>query len=350
MLQATPPERLDKMRHWIAQRQALAPSDVSLRLAAGDASFRRYFRLTLPDGGTRMVMDAPPFQESDNTLRFVTIAQEWRRAGLPVPHLYIADQEAGFVELEDLGDTALQQNFTGIDDPATLAWHERAIELLERLQSHAPIATLPPYDEALLGRELDLFPEWCLERLLGITPPSTWHELRQTLIDDALRQPSVAVHRDFDAMNLMVRDDALYLIDFQDAVAGPLTYDLISLLRGRYCRFNEARYAAWIEAFRRRAIADGRLDSDIDTETFRYLADAMAAQRSLKVLGIFCRLTLRDNKAGYLARLPHFLAHLQDSLAPWPVFDDVSAWLVDSFAPALNAELQCRGITTGGAS
>ncbi|EPC02276.1 hypothetical protein L861_16335 [Litchfieldella anticariensis FP35 = DSM 16096] len=350
MPQAATTERFDRMRHWIAQRHNLAPSDVLLHLAAGDASFRRYFRLLLPNGSTRMIMDAPPLQEGNNTQRFVTIAQDWQQAGLPVPRLYIADQEAGFVELEDLGDTALQQHFVDADDPTTLTWHERAIALLDRLQTQASTVALPAYDAALLGRELDLFPEWCLERLLGIAPPNSWHELRQHLIDSALSQPRVAVHRDFDAMNLMVHDDTLHLIDFQDAVAGPLTYDLISLLRGRYCRFSASRYAIWVEAFRQRAIADSRLGDDIDTATFRRLADAMAAQRSLKVLGIFCRLTLRDHKTGYLARLPHFLAHLQDSLSPWPVCDNFRVWLADSFAPALDAELRFRGIIGGGTS
>lgn len=350
MSQAAPTERLDQLRYWIAQRHALAPSDVSLCLAAGDASFRRYFRLTLPNGNTRMVMDAPPAQESDNSHRFVAIARDWRQAGLPVPRLHGEDHEAGFLELEDLGDSALQQHFPAVDAPATLAWHERALELLERLQNRAPVAALPPYDEALLGRELDLFPEWCLERLLGIAPPPSWALLRRRLIDDALSQPRVAVHRDFDAMNMMVHDDGLYLIDFQDAVAGPLNYDLISLLRGRYCRFDEPRFVAWIETFRRHAIRDGRLPAEVDAQTFRRQSDAMAAQRTLKVLGIFCRLTLRDHKDGYLARLPHFLDHLRDSLTPYPAFADFRTWLEATFAPALRDELQCRGIIDGGTS
>lgn len=348
MSEATFPERLERLRQWIVERHDLDASRVSLELAAGDASFRRYFRLTLPDGPTRMVMDAPPEQEADNTRRFVAIVRDWKQAGLPVPRPYAADQAAGFVELEDLGDTALQQCFGSESDPGTLMWHERALTLLDSLQTRAPISALPGYDAALLGRELDLFPDWCLERLLSIAPPPGWHALRQRLIDDALGQPRVAVHRDFDAMNLMVHGNALYLIDFQDAVTGPLTYDLISLLRGRYCRFDEARYAEWVEAFRQRAIADGRLSGRIDSQTFRYLADSMAAQRALKVLGIFCRLTLRDDKQGYLSRLPHFLGHLQDSLAPWPVFADLRGWLDATFVPALRDELRQRGISPGG--
>lgn len=348
MPEATATERLDHLRLWIAKRHDLAIPQVSLELAAGDASFRRYFRLTLPNGDTRMLMDAPPEHEADNTRRFVAIAREWHQAGLPVPRPYQVDQKTGFVELEDLGDTALQQHFAENASSVTLAWHERALEQLDQLQARAPVTSLPPYDEALLGRELDLFPEWCLQRLLGIDPPPGWHNVRQRLIEDALAQPRVAVHRDFDAMNLMVHDERLYLIDFQDAVAGPLSYDLISLLRGRYCRFDESRFAAWVEAFRQRAVADGRLSDDIDARVFRNLVDSMAAQRALKVLGIFCRLTLRDGKHGYLERLPRFLGHLQDSLAPWPAFAEFHAWLETTFTPVLQAELSLRGIDAQG--
>jgi hypothetical protein len=134
-------------------------------------------------------------------------------------------------------------------------------------------------------------------------------------------------------MNLMIQNDRLYLIDFQDAVAGPISYDLISLLRGRYCRFPPARFAAWVEDFRRRATADCRLPRSLPETTFLRQVNAMAAQRALKVLGIFCRLTLRDARQGYLERLPHFLDHLEDSLAALPEHEDITAWLAAEFRP-----------------
>lgn len=333
--------RLDALREWATSRHDLVP-DARLELAAGDASFRRYFRLWLDDGRTRILMDAPP--EKEDSRPFVAIAEAWRGAGLPLPEIHAADLDAGFIELEDLGDTPLQHRLGACQSADGLAWHERSLALIETLQNRAPAAALPAYDAALLGRELDLFPEWCLERLLGLTPPACWPEMRRRLVDVALDQPRVAVHRDFDAMNLMLHDGTLWLIDFQDAVHGPLTYDPISLLRGRYCRFPRARFASWIEAFRRQAVADGRLSAAIDSETFLHMADCMAAQRALKVLGIFCRLTLRDDKTGYLGRLPHFLAHLRDSLAPWAEFAEFDAWLDATFVPALGRVLAGRGI------
>ncbi|SHE55268.1 hypothetical protein SAMN02745148_00608 [Modicisalibacter ilicicola DSM 19980] len=338
--------RLDALRDWASTRHHLR-RDARLELAAGDASFRRYSRLWLDDSRTRILMDAPP--EKENSQPFVAIAEAWRNAGLPVPAVYATHLAAGFIELEDLGDTPLHLSLGECQGAASLAWHERALGLIETLQNRAPRDTLPVYDSSLLARELDLFPEWCLERLLSIAPPACWQDLHQRLIDLALGQPMAAVHRDFDAMNLMLHDDRLWLIDFQDAVHGPITYDPISLLRGRYCRFPRERYAAWLEAFRRQAIADGRLKANVDSDEFLHMADTMAAQRALKVLGIFCRLTLRDDKAGYLARLPHFLNHLRDSLAPWEEFDEFLGWLDTAFAPALERELARRGISGEGA-
>ncbi|MDR5866579.1 aminoglycoside phosphotransferase family protein [Halomonas koreensis] len=341
MPEADAPTRHDCLRQWVARRHGLAPAAVDLRLAAGDASFRRYYRLRLPDGDTRILMDAPPDRE--DSAPFVAVARRWAEAGLPVPALHGVDLAAGFLELDDLGDTPLQSRFAAEDDPATLAWHERALDLVHDLQNRAAPDGLPPYDAALLGRELDLFPEWCLARWLDVAPPPGWDALRQALIEAALAQPVVTVHRDFDAMNLMVVEERLYLIDFQDAVAGPISYDLISLLHGRYCRFAPAQRAAWIEAFRARAVADGRLAAGVAPDAFRRQVAGMAAQRSLKVLGIFCRLTLRDHRDGYLARLPHFLAHLEDALAELDGHDAVRAWLADTLRPALAARLAAEG-------
>ncbi|MFG6138668.1 aminoglycoside phosphotransferase family protein [Halomonas sp. B23F22_10] len=340
--------RQTPLRRWIAQRHGLDPQALDLRLAAGDASFRRYYRLTLPDGTTRMLMDAPPDRE--DSAPFVAIDRAWEAAGLPVPHLHAVDLDAGFLELDDLGDTPLQTRFDGENAPATLAWHERALALIHELQNRAAPDALPAYDAALLGRELDLFPEWCLSRWLDVAPPPGWDALRDALIASALDQPVVTVHRDYDAMNLMVVDEGLYLIDFQDAVAGPIGYDLISLLHGRYCRFDAARRAEWIEAFRARAIADGRLGAEVEPADFHARVAAMAAQRALKVLGIFCRLTLRDHRDGYLTRLPHFLAHLEDALAELDGHDAVKAWLADVFRPAMAAKLDEAGIDREGAA
>lgn len=336
MSQADTTARFQALHRWAAAQHRLPVGTLDLQWAAGDASFRRYFRLRLPDGNTRMLMDAPPAQEDSRP--FVDIARRWRNAGLPVPTLHAVDLETGFIELDDLGDIPLQSCFT--HEAAVNTWHERAIALLHTLQNRTDPSALPDYNRALLSRELDLFPEWCLTRWLGETaPPPGWSELREALIDSALAQPVVTVHRDYDAMNLMVQGEQLYLIDFQDAVAGPLSYDLVSLLRGRYWRFSAASFAGWVEAFRQQAIRDGRLSSQICSDTFHHQVQAMAAQRALKVLGIFCRLTLRDGRSGYLERLPHFLAHLQDSLAALPGHAGFQHWLHATFQPAVEQRL-----------
>ncbi|GAB2791262.1 phosphotransferase [Halomonas shantousis] len=333
------PHRLDTLHQWVAHRHALREDRVRLELAAGDASFRRYFRLSLPNGETRIVMDAPPDKEDSHP--FVAIAQAWHAKELPVPQLHAVDLEAGFIELQDLGDDAMHRHMDSED--TAIAWTERALKLLEALQQRAPDESLPVYDRALLARELDLFPEWCLTRLLAMETPPQWPEVRERLITAALAQPTVAVHRDFDAMNLMIHDQRLWLIDFQDAVRGPLTYDLASLLCGRYRQWPRSRLAEWAEEFRVHATASGRLD-EMAPDAFLRMNEEMGAQRSLKVLGIFCRLALRDDKPRYLAWMPRFLAHLREGLAPWPEYAGFVAWLDETFAPRLHRELGTRGI------
>lgn len=337
--------RIDALTRWAAEQNGLNTADIALTPAGGDASFRRYFRLTLPDNCTQVVMDAPPEQE--DSAPFVAIGQRWLAAGLPVPKIHAADLDAGFLLLDDLGDTPLQAYFT--DERSTLACHHQALALIAQLQNCANPATLPAYDAALLGRELDLFTEWCLEAWLLLPAPPSWLALRAQLIEQALAQPVVSVHRDFDAMNIMVQKNRvqqnrvqqkqLYIIDFQDAVAGPLSYDLISLLRGRYHRFSNAQFTQLAQAFYNQARQDGRLPSQTDEAAFITQCHAMAAQRSLKVLGIFCRLTLRDQKPGYLARLPHFLDHLEDSLAALPEHTGFAEWVSDTLRPAITQRL-----------
>lgn len=341
--------RLNLLRQWSASQHALEHTAVSLELAAGDASFRRYYRLTLPDTSTRMLMDAPP--EHEDSTPFVAIAKQWQHAGLPVPTLHAVDLDAGFIELDDLGDCPMQLCLNGNDGDATHDCFERAIDVIHEIQNRANPGPLPAYDAALLNSELALFPEWCLTRWLDLPPPDSWPDMRDSLVQASLALPTVTVHRDYDAMNLMAHDGRLHIIDFQDAVAGPLSYDLISLLHGRYCRFSRERRRQWQSAFHARAQSDGRLSGKVTLDEFNFRVAAMAAQRSLKVLGIFCRLTLRDQRDGYLERLPHFLNHLSDALndlmdspdrADRPGFgmlEDFQAWVEATLRPALEQRL-----------
>ncbi|WP_249978683.1 aminoglycoside phosphotransferase family protein [Vreelandella olivaria] len=327
--------RIDALTRWVAEQYGLNRANITLTPAGGDASFRRYFRLMLPCGTSRIVMDAPPEQEDSTP--FVAIGRRWHAAGLPVPNIHACDLTAGFLLLDDLGDTPLQAYFT--DEPSIQQYHHQALALIAQLQNRANPNALPAYDAALLGRELDLFPEWCLQQWLSLPTPESWPALRTQLMDQALEQPIVSVHRDFDAMNIMVLDQRLYIIDFQDAVAGPISYDVISLLRGRYWRFSQEQFNQLAHAFYQQARQDGRLTHQTSETAFIRQCHAMAAQRALKVLGIFCRLTLRDHKPGYLARLPHFMDHLEDSLGALPQHSDFSRWVRDTLRPAITHRL-----------
>ncbi|UYF99081.1 aminoglycoside phosphotransferase family protein [Halomonas sp. GD1P12] len=328
--------RFDALTRWVADQYGLDATALTLAPAGGDASFRRYFRLRLPSGETQIVMDAPPEQE--DSAPFVAIGQRLHAANLPVPAIYQADLDQGFLLLEDLGDTPLQTRF--IDTASVHEHTAEALALVSALQNAVDPSFLPPFDEALLRRELALFPEWCLKSWLGLEVPTSLAAFEDELTRLALSQPVVSVHRDFDAMNLMPHAGRLYMIDFQDAVAGPITYDVISLLCGRYWRFDASDFDALALAFHARARQDGRLPASVDAAAFLRWCRAMAAQRSLKVLGIFCRLTLRDAKTGYLERLPHFLDHLEDSLAGLSSHDDFARWTRDTLRPAIAAKLE----------
>ncbi|MFG6667190.1 aminoglycoside phosphotransferase family protein [Halomonas sp. HNIBRBA4712] len=326
--------RTRALTQWVADTTGLEPDAFTLAPAGGDASFRRYFRLTLPGGDTQIVMDAPPEQEDSTS--FVAIGRRWRAAGLAVPAIHHADLDAGFLLLEDLGDTPLQALFQSSEHAR--AQTRQALALAASLQNAADPSPLPRYDAPLLNRELALFPEWCLERYLGLETPASFAPLCRDLVERALSQPAVSVHRDFDAMNLMPHAGTLYMIDFQDAVAGPITYDPISILCGRYWRFDPATFDALAGEFHAQARRDGRLSAEVSEASFITQCRAMAAQRSLKVLGIFCRLTFRDEKTGYLERLPHFLDHLDDSLAALPEHAEFARWCRQTLRPAIVAK------------
>lgn len=327
--------RLADLRTWIARQHDLPPDACRLETVAGDASFRGYCRVTLPDASTRIVMDAPP--ELEDSRPFVEIGHQWRQAGLPVPAIHAVDLARGFIELDDLGDDSLHHHF--VTEAGARDGTARALALLDEIQQRAPSASLPRYDPGFLEEEMDRFPDWGLTRWLGIETPPSWPEVKRHLLAHIETLPTVAVHRDFDAMNLMLHDDRLWIIDFQGALAGPLGYDLISLLRGRYHRWSRDDMDVWIEGFRRRSLAAGKLASEHDAAAFRAAVEAIGAQRQLKILGQFCRLCLRDGKPRYLDWLPHFYAHLDEGLSALPALAEFHAWLRDRYRPAMEARL-----------
>jgi aminoglycoside/choline kinase family phosphotransferase len=298
------------LRHWldgIAARHRLQPA--SLRAASSDASFRRYFRIDA-EPASLIVMDAPPPQE--DVRPFVHVAALLDGAGLNAPRVLEADVAQGFLLLSDLGTRLYLDALRDASPRDADALMRDAIAALVQWQSRADASTLPAYDDALLRRELDLFPVWCVEREHGVqwndVQRATWSQICDRLVASALAQPTVAVHRDWMPRNLMVAQPNPGVLDFQDAVRGPITYDIACLLRDAFISWDEEREIDWAARYwdsaRKAALPVG----DDFGEFWRQL-EWMGLQRHLKVLGIFCRLKHRDGKPAYSADLPRFFAY-----------------------------------------
>ncbi|MBK8535758.1 MAG: phosphotransferase [Candidatus Competibacteraceae bacterium] len=278
--------------------------------ASSDASFRRYFRVWY-DGQTRIVMDAPPAQEDCRP--FVAMAQALRGLGLNAPEVLAGDLDQGLLLLTDLGS---RQYLAELDDHRVSGLYDDALAALARLQigGDPGSALLPPYDSALLHREMELFRDWFLGRLLGLNLSEDEHHLLDhtfaLLTDNALEQPRVWVHRDYHSRNLMITDpDNPGILDFQDAVVGAVTYDLVSLLRDCYVAWPRSQVEAWALDYRVRLRALGMSGLD-DAGQFLRWFDLMGVQRHLKAIGIFARLNLRDGKPGYLGDIPRTLGYV----------------------------------------
>ena len=295
----------------IGGRHGLRPD--TLAPASADASFRRYLRIESAQG-SRIIMDAPPPQE--DVRPFVQVAQFMRDAGLNGPLVLEGDLRQGFLLLSDLGRELYLGRLQAATPAEADALMRDAIAALVHWQLKVPAASLPPYNEALLARELALFPEWCVQREFGQqwgeAEHARWQSICRLLIDSALAQPTVAVHRDWMPRNLMVAEPNPGILDFQDAVRGPVSYDVASLLRDAFISWDEEReidWAAryWAEAKRAGVPLGDALAADFG-EFWRAL-EWMGLQRHLKVLGIFCRLKHRDGKPGYAEDLPRFFAY-----------------------------------------
>jgi aminoglycoside/choline kinase family phosphotransferase len=328
--------RLQALERWIAG----LPGPATLRIApaSADASFRRYFRVTR-GGGTQIAMDAPPERESlDAWLRVVRILAA---TGVHVPPVIAVDTEQGFVLIGDLGRHHYLEALEQGADPEPL--YADAVDALVRMQSGDPAeaAELPAYDRELLMRELDLFPEWFLSRHLSLSPDAgeraTIASAFDWLCDEALAQPVVLVHRDYHSRNLLVRAEGNPgIVDFQDAVRGPVTYDLVSLLKDCYVVWPKKRLLAWLDRYREGAAAAG-IQVGRDRAEFLRWFDRMGLQRHLKVLGIFARLWHRDGKPGYLGDLPRVLDYTLDATAATPELADFDAFLRRKVVPAFTS-------------
>ncbi|MEM9171163.1 MAG: phosphotransferase [Pseudomonadota bacterium] len=324
--------RLEHARHWLAE---MGCPIHEIRPASADASFRRYWRIALAapwqfgdielgDGDTMILMDAPP--EHENTAQFVKIANACAQAELLAPRVLALRETDGFAILDDLGDTTvlpvLQQT------PALAeTLYAQAGALLHRWQARIdPIALeLPAYDAAFLQTEMDLFRDWlCAQHMdaaFSTADKVEWQRLSEVLIRNAQQQPQVAVHRDFHSRNLMLHNDTLAMIDFQDAMHGPITYDLISLLRDAYIEWPLAQVCEWAMHW----FDDCESLQDVSPEQqLRWLL-LMGVQRQLKVGGIFARLSIRDGKHQYLADIPRTLSYIVALRGRFPELD----WIID---------------------
>lgn len=330
--------RLQLLTDWVRQFPGFdraSPEPVS-----GDASFRRYFRVWRDNPGQPrtpfIVMDAPP--QHEDCKPFVAIARHWHQNGIHVPAIESEDLEQGFLLLEDFGD---QLMLAGLNPENADSRYRQALDELAHIAAQTAPADypLPPYDETLLDREMALFPDWLLEQYLGLNLDNLERALLETafslLKESALAQPEVTVHRDYHSRNLLMRpgQNAPGVIDFQDAVQGPVTYDVASLLKDCYVRWPEAKIREWLEHYRLASQDAGLHRADADT--FQQWFELMGMQRHLKAAGIFARLAIRDGKTGYLADIPRTVSYIRDASARQPAFRHFHEWLCDIAIPAI---------------
>jgi len=317
--------RLDQLKNWL-QSSGIEYDDI--QPASADASFRRYFRIN-DSGKTYIVMDAPP--EKEDCRPFIEIAEMLLGFGLHVPKILQQDIKQGFLLLSDLGDSVFlsELNNNNVDEMYT-----SAMDALLLLQQNTPV-NLPVYDEKLLRTELNLFPDWYLEKQLKITVTKSQRAVLEkvfdVLIQNALSQPQVYVHRDYHSRNLMVNSgqaDKPGVIDFQDAVIGAVTYDLASLLKDCYIDWPREKLESWVESFRLKAESFGII-KNISKKQFLRWFDLMGLQRHLKVAGIFSRLKHRDGKTGYLKDIPRTMDYVFEVLELYPEFVDLKKLLRD---------------------
>lgn len=331
--------RLQRLKSWLDEQLpalfsaqgwgAIPPA--TLTAASSDASFRRYFRW---EGGeqTFIVMDAPPPQE--NCKPFVDIARLLNKSGINVPEIYAEDLVQGFLLLSDLGrETYLDV----INEQNADALFSDAFDALLAYQQLPMDAPLPSYDVALLRRELELFPEWYVRKHLGIEMDqqqlASWQRVSDLLIESALAQPKVLVHRDFMPRNLMLSEPNPGVLDFQDAVYGPVTYDVTCLFKDAFLSWPQDRVHGWLEIYWEKARAAG-IPVQEDFAEFLRASDLMGVQRHLKVIGIFARICHRDGKPRYLADVPRFFAYIDAVLERRPELAELANLLTSLKRPA----------------
>lgn len=314
------PAREHAFTQWLSPTAAAhGLQAASLRIASQDASFRRYLRIDAQDGRPRIIMDAPPAKE--NCQPFVQVAQLLHEAGLLAPQVLAWDEPRGFMLLTDLGSRTMMEGIVRDDPMANFPRYMQATDALVQWQLASRPGVLPAYDEALLRRELSLFPDWYIAQhrqfSLSSSQQATLQSAFDLIVSRNLAAPSVYVHRDFMPRNLMLsREDQLGVLDFQDAVYGPISYDIASLMRDAFLSWDEEFVLEITVRYWEKARKAGLMDFEdwaSDFGAFYRAVEWMGLQRHLKVAGIFARLTLRDGKEKYLADAPRFIAYIRST-------------------------------------
>jgi len=324
-------DRRGRVEAWV--RATLGIEEPDLQPASSDASFRRYWRLRRGED-TAIVMDAPP--ELEDCGRYVRIADELRAIGLNTPEVLAQDLEQGLLLIGDLGEHLY---LDCLDEASVERLYGDALAALAVIQACAPTEGLPIYDRPFLLRELGIFREWLLGAHLGLelTPgeETMLAEVFERLVANALEQPQVCVHRDFHSRNLMVvPGHNPGVLDFQDAVVGPVTYDLVSLLKDCYIAWPPERVREWAAGYFVLAVQSGILEPRHETGFLRWF-DLMGVQRHLKAAGIFARLYRRDQKPGYLDDIPRTLAYVLEAAEAYPELAALGRFLDQRVVPAL---------------
>jgi aminoglycoside/choline kinase family phosphotransferase len=324
------PQRLEQLNHWLSHDLGL--SDYAIAPASADASFRRYFRITI-GGESRIVMDAPP--EKEDSRPFVKVGSALFQAGLHVPQILEQDLEQGFLLLSDLGSIAY---LDVLNEQSVERLYGDALGALAVMQACVPAEELSPYDEALLRQEMALFPDWFLTTHLGLTLGEAEQQLLAEsftlLAQNALTQPQLFVHRDYHSRNLMVCDHNPGILDFQDAVHGPVTYDLVSLLRDCYIAWPREQVEEWVQGYHDIALDHGIIRAPMSEQFLRWF-DLMGVQRHLKAIGIFARLNHRDGKPGYLNDIPRTLGYVEEVSGRYPELAALAGFIAERVRPAM---------------
>ncbi len=323
--------RLEEINTWL--QTDLNISNYSIEPASADASFRRYFRIILDNdqGKSLIIMDAPPSKE--DCAPFIDITNRLLKSGINAPEIKAFSAENGFLLLSDLGNTMYLDKLN--EENADELYHA-AINSLITMQSHTSTAELPQYNEALLHQEMSLFSDWLLNKHLGLPTQDSW--LQNTfsfLSQSALEQPQVFVHRDYHSRNLTWQhDQSPGVLDFQDAVLGPISYDLVSILRDCYIKWPSDHLVNWVTYYCDTVRQNDLLPNFSQAEFTRWF-DLMGIQRHLKASGIFARLYHRDDKKGYLKDIPRTLSYIEEVSQKYSELNELNRFINQSLQPAL---------------